>query len=566
MKNIIYRNISMLASIAALIGVASAYTLGERPSRGGDRVVVLTNEGVTPATWTAAFEPGSDVSLTSTVSADAVPYGDLPADRFPPNGWDDLQGFSTTGWTELNVTSSSAVGASNVIAPNTPTLDAAAKIEAIIQSTSGNRVIYLPAGSYYLHTKLDITQSNIVIRGDGKGATKVFIVAPSSLDAEIEFRGIGPGTESDITNLPQRGDQTVSVASPGSFAVGGFAHIYDPGKVPPISYPGVANISHFGQIVKITAINADTLTLDMKLGLNFNNNPKITPVAMIQRVGIDNLSVVRDRAAASNGVNNIEFKFANDVFANELESSYLEQGGIAASFSKRVVVVNSDVHDAYSLGGGGQAYGIRMVFNTTQCRITNNKLWNLRHHIILDRGANHCVVSFNSTEPGYETTSGDLNTHGFTTHNNLFEGNMGRNLKWDERSDPGLSQFQGIYNVAYRNRLTAQTGNAISVLGSNSTGNLSHYFPTAIGNLTATIVISQNVVDKFVGANRVNGTVVLGDMASGSSYPVSLYETAKPSFFGVKPWPIFGPSVADFGNANTIPAADRAGVNTPKPN
>lgn len=156
--------------------------------------------------------------------------------------------------------------------------------------------------------------------------------------------------------------------------------------------------------------------------------------------------------------------------------------------------------------------------------------------------------------------------HGFTPHNNLFEGNMGRDLEWDGRSEAAWNQYQGMFNTAYRNRLTAQLNNLLSILDADEFNNRSHYRPSLIGNLTNSLLIESGVIEPFAGANWINGTVVLGNMPSGSTYPASLYETEKPSFFGTKAWPVFGPAVTNYGNTNTIPAFDRAKVNTQRPN
>ncbi|MEM7613472.1 MAG: hypothetical protein AAF245_00405, partial [Pseudomonadota bacterium] len=501
-----------------------------------------------------------------TVSAaGAQSTGDIPADRIPPNGWEDLQAFDRSGWSVLDMTQSSDVGASNVIPPDTPTIDAAARIEAVVAATGGNRILFFPAGDYYLATDLEITESNVVIRGAGKGMTRLNIVADTSENAEIEFRGPGVGPEFDITNLPMRGDQTVDVSNPSAFSTGEFIHIYDAGKVPKIALSGLPNITHYGQIVQITGISGSTLSLDMKLGLNFDSDPKLAKHGMLSRVGIERVSVLRDRAASSSRTNNIDFTYVHQGYANDVESAYVEQGGISAFMSKHIVIVNSDIHDAYDYGVGGQAYGVRIFYNTTQCRITNNKIWNMRHHIMLDRGANHCVISFNSTEPGYFGTTGDLNLHGFTPHNNLFEHNMGRDLKWDERSDPNRGQFQSIWAFGYRNRLTAYSGNRIRLIDPDDAGNRAHLRPTVIGNDTGSVSVATGTQERVVGANRINGSVVLGDMPANGSYPTSLYEASKPSFLGSKPWPLFGPSVPDFGTGNTVPAFDRAKVNSPPP-
>lgn len=98
-------------------------------------------------------------ALTAPVHAQISDYKSLSAlrDRFPPDGFSNTQIFSTSGWTTLDVTNAAQVGAANVILPNTPATDAATKIETILASISGNRILSFPAGVYYFSTHLSIT-------------------------------------------------------------------------------------------------------------------------------------------------------------------------------------------------------------------------------------------------------------------------------------------------------------------------------------------------------------------------------------------------------------------------
>lgn len=496
-------------------------------------------------------------ALTAGPLSSQVNYLDLSglAARFPPSGWTNVQIFSTTGWQVLNVTSAAQVGSANVLTPNNSAIDAAAKIEAIIAATSGNRVLYFPPGTYYFSTPLQVTESNVFLQGDGPTATRFHIVAPATTNGEISFQGGGPGTEIDVTSLPSRGATSIPIASTSGLAVGDVIHVYDKSLGPANGF------YHYGQMGVVTSVGSGAVGISPALGLSMISDPKITEVAVLRNVGIRGIRVFRDRAAADASASNVEFNYVRNGVAREVEVSWLERAGVSAFFSMDVVMITSFAHDAYDYGGGGQAYGFLLTNNTTRSRITDNKAWNLRHHYILQRGANHSIVSYNSAESGFNGTTGDLNIHGFTVHNSLFEGNMGRDLKADGRSDVGLEQYQGLFNTFYRNNLNRIANGRVLIEAPVSSGNFQHQMPNVIGNASISLSVASTTNDPWVGANRVNGTVILGDAPSGWSYPASLYLTEKPAYFETRPWPIFGPGLTTggtFGTLNNLPAYDRA--------
>jgi hypothetical protein len=477
--------------------------------------------------------------------------------RFPPSGFPNTQIFSLTGWQTLNVTSAAAVGSANVITPNTPSVDAAQRIENIVAATSGNRILYFPTGTYYINTPLQIGESGVYLQGDGVNATQFTIATPAASNGEVAFVGPGLGAEVDVVGLPTRGSSSVTVASTSGLSVGDIVHVYDK------SIGLSVGFYHYGQMGEITGISGNTLTVSPALGLDFISDPKLKEVSVIRNVGIRGIHVFRDRAASDPAANNIEFSYVKNGVAREVESSWLERGGIVSYFSMDVVMISSFVHDAYDYGEGGQAYGFLFTNNATRSRATDNKAWNLRHHFIMQRGANHGVMSLNSAEPGFNGTNGDVQTHGFTVHNSLFEQNMGRDFEFDERSDLNSEQYQGLYNTFYRNNSTRYSGNDILLAAPFQSGNFPNQFPTVIGNATGFINQAGGINSPFIGANRIGSTVVLGDAPAGWSYPPSLYTTTKPTYFGTRPWPIFGPGLdaaqyGTFGINNNLPAYDRA--------
>lgn len=533
------------------------------------------------------------VSPSGTVMAAAlVPTGDVPTTYLPPAGWLDHQPFGSTGWQEIDVTNPAQVGAANVVVAGNVN-DTVQKIKAIANSSNAPRILKFPPGTYYLKDTLVLNNSYLVIKGAGKGQTIFKIAATADKNAEIAFVGGGYSTtEVDVTNVPVRGDDYLLAASTAGLAVGDFVRVYDKNRG-----TGIGG-QDWQQLARITSISGNRLNFERKFGISFNGtgsgstlagDPKFKKMNYITHVGFSSFSVTRDVLPAT-GAPNLRLAYTNKSYVGGVDVARLDGSGIKLQSSYDVSVRQSSVHDTVNpdttagYGGGGKAYGID-VGAVTGCAIVDNKLWNLRHHIILSIGTNHCVVAYNSTESGYFGESGDLSHHGFTPHNNLWEGNMGANLKWDGRSDlpptggPDRRESSGMYNVAYRNlaNRTVPTYNCVAggftVQQPNEPGNYGHYGLTVIGNVVPRLLFQRRAsgscywvaydgadIPKIVGANIVNGVLRNEPGTSlplNGSYPPSLYLTAKPGFLGAKPWPLFGPGVSGYGTSNTLPAADR---------
>lgn len=481
--------------------------------------------------------------------ASAQNYGDLPASRFPPAGWNDVTQFNHASWVELDITEAGDVG-SNAIPPNSSTTDAAAKIEAIVASLAQPAILYFPAGTYYLASDLEIAKSNVILKGDGQGLSVLRISAAPSANAEVRFSGTGLDDEITVlTPFPARGDDEVTVADASGIAVGDVVYIYDKGK------GFTFDTYHYGQLAKVAAKAGSTLTLDMPLGIDFFNDPNLREVHAIRNVAVESLTIERATHASDAATNNLEFSFADTVYVHDVEVAWLERGGISAIFSIDVSIKRNRVHDAFSYGDGGQAYGIHLTQLTTRCSVADNKVFNLRHHIIVNRGANHCAIAFNSTEGLYKGTTGDLNVHGFSPHNNLWESNYGSMLKWDGRSEPNTGESSGLYITGYRNMLE----DSVVVSTPAGPGNTPYEYPTLIGNIAQSAAIQTGFTDPFVGAQRIDGTISWGDADSGWTYPASLFRSTKPALLDGTPWPVFGPGAgSDFGSSNSLPATDRS--------
>ncbi|HEY0968397.1 MAG TPA: glycosyl hydrolase family 28-related protein [Opitutaceae bacterium] len=467
----------------------------------------------------------------------AVDYGSIPTSRIPANGWVFENWTNPGSWTTIDVTA-------NGLPANSSTTDASIKVVDILNANpGGNRELYFPAGTYYFKSDLNITRGNIQLVGDGPGATIFVIDAAASLNAEIRFSGANSGSAVAVSGSPAAGDQTITVASASTIAVGDFLQLYLEDGRREFSLPHYSE----SQIVQVTAKSGNSITLDMKLGSDFPaaKTPKVQEITMRSNIRVADLTIRRTVKPTDQAVSNLEFEKCYNVLVQNIEGDNSRRAHVSLRYSKKAHVVSSWFHDYFGPEAGGEGYGI-YIMNSTGCRATDNRLWNLRHHIILEVGANHNIVSYNSVEG--QDAYNELAFHATYARFNLIEGNSFVSSYADnsKNSFPDATDETGPLNMWFRNRATQNIGSI-----NTATVNLS-----IIGNLASSLSTSGS--GHYLGANRVAGTIQWGSLSSSSTIPTSLYRTVKPGFLGTGPWPVYGPGVdSTWGSSNALPAANR---------
>ena len=465
----------------------------------------------------------------------AFDYGSIPTSRIPPNGWAFENWTDPGGWTTINVTA-------NGLPANSTATDASVKVIDILNANpGGNRKLYFPAGTYYFKTDLNITRGNVQLVGDGPGETIFLINAAAGLNAELRFSGANSGSPIAVSGSPAAGDQSITLADASTVAVGDFLQLYLEGGR--LEF-GV----HYSesQIVQVTAKSGNNLTLDMKLGAAFPaaKTPKVQEITMRSNIRVADLTIRRSVKPDSQAVSNLEFEKCYNALVQNIEGDTSRRAHVSLRYSKKVHVVSSWIHDYFG-GGGGEGYGI-YIMNSTGCRATDNRLWDLRHHIILEVGANHNIISYNSAEG--QDDYNEVAFHATYARFNLIEGNSFVSGYADNSKNgfPDATDETGPLNMWFRNR-------AVQNIGSINSATVDQ---NIVGNLAGSLSTSGS--GHYVGANRVNGTVQWGSLSSSSTIPTSLYRTVKPGFLGSGPWPVYGLGVnSTWGSTNALPAENR---------
>jgi hypothetical protein len=472
-------------------------------------------------------------TICAGTAGTAVNIGDLPADRLPPAGWVDTQWVNPGGFVTVDVTTRG-------LPADNGSVDASAKIRDILSTASGRMVLYFPAGSYYFKTDLTITHDDVILRGAGLDRTKLVIDAPGATNAQIAFRGAFAGSPLAVSGSPAAGSTSITVPGSSSLAVGDFVQLYLNGGKKPYGYPSEQ------QIFRIVAKSGDTVGLDMKIGLPYPaaKAPTVQEIDMLKTAGVDQLRVERTNQPTLENVNNVVMDKVYNGYLHDIESVKSGRSHIDLSFCRDVVVERTFLHGAFVQNTGGYAYGVAANW-TTRARITDNKIWDIRHAVLLQLGTNHTVVSYNSSEAPYNGYN-DLALHANWAYMNLFEGNRLAEGYADNSKEgqAGMAET-GPENTWFRNYATGQMGSINSL---TTRQNL-------IGNKLSLIRLSGT--DHYHGANKEGDVVKWGSLSASSAIPASLYLTSKPAFLGSTPWPVFGPSVANWGVANQLPATAR---------
>ena len=454
--------------------------------------------------------------LTILIISTVAGLSAIPSHYQPPSGWENYEWNDPGNWKTIDVTDYG-------LEPNNPDIDASATIAKIIDGTEGRRSLYFPEGTYFLKTQCTISVGDIRIRGDGIGKT-VFKIT-SDTDGIIhgfEFKGTAEEKQyAPRKNQLLRGASQIETRDLTPYQTGDFILAYSPEKSP------VDKEFWRGQIFQITEKRNQVLQLDMKSGIDMPIREPLTlwRLFMIDNIALEDFSIERLHKNAREG-SNIVFEYCHNVLVTRVESAWACFSNIRARACRKVIVEHCKMHGAWDTSGGW-AYGVNFHRATTEARASFNEAWNLRHGINISAGANHCIMSYNTSKEPYVSYQDVGVHHGGYAHNILFEGNRGKEIVTDPS---GLNKNRSEYVVYFRNY-------AISMLGPQQELSENHIVVGNVVENPAGLYLAGNAT--FSGMNLVGGTLISGFLSEDKKLPHSLYLSERPQLLDA--WPRYGP-------------------------
>ncbi len=483
------------------------------------------------------FDAGADAPITTSI---------IPPDRRidwrpgVPGGLPDPS--SACPSSAPSVTDFGAVGDG--------TTDSAAAFQAALDAAAQASAVRVPAGTYLIRAGLTIDKG-VVLCGEGADQSHLVFDGDATAVSILKYdRGDFVAVSGGYTH----GSSEITVADGSSFVVGQYAELQQDNDWSVMDPEGTWQNESWvpegavGQMFKVEAINANTLSVDPPVTINYSAsfNPRIRRLGLVEGAGLQGLHLSRlgtyDQAT-------VLMKNAVGCWIRDCVGENTSIAHVTMESAIGCEVRDSYFHHAFSYGGNGHGYGVTLGLHVTGVLVENNIFVHLRHSMMVQVGATANVFGYNySREPfqddGTNWTPCDISLHGHYPSMNLFEGNTAQEVDVSDYWGPS-----GPGNTFFRNRVQSE---GIEVMDYSHGQNL-------VGNELSTglniIVVEPSVTSTLQHANYQDGAQQWDPAVAEHTLPASLYQPQKPAFFGSTPWPVSGGDLAPNGGA--IPAQQR---------
>jgi len=491
-------------------------------------------------------------------------------------------------------------------------------IQQAITACPTGQVVYIPPGTYRTSGSLNIGRFKTV-RGAGPSQTKIIDYGTSDIFNMVS--GSISWSATDISSGYTKDSTTLTLASSTLATVGCYlcidqlnkGGIVDMGDCNWCFRQNGAN-RNMSQIVKVTAVNGNTVTISPPLYYTFEAAyaPQAARIqsdlnSMVQYSGVEDLYVERRTTGTAS---TFMLNYAVNCWVKNVESYNAQGYHVRLQRSYGCVVRDSYFHhgnSGYSAATADHGYGLILMCQNSDNLIENNIFYYLRHSMVFSGGGSGNVLGYNYSYrmfddyyPNTDWLMGDLLTHGSHPYMNLFEGNV-----------VDLLFFDGVHgssshNTAFRNYATARslgeattvkyalrgacadfTNRYENVIGCvlTSPGVSGAYDPSNIsgwgtqtyvwllgykpqggyGTATPSDPLVASTLLRHGNYDYITKSTHWDPSITNQTLPASLYLPSKPGWWDSTPWPPIGPDVSGYTNA--IPAYKRfTGTSVSKPN
>lgn len=415
--------------------------------------------------------------------------------------------------------------------------DAAATFMKLANEAQQPTIFYFPPGEYTFASAVDINNDNVIIRGAGSDQTRFYLDGPDING--IRFLGWTYDSYPVTANVAP-GGKTLLLGNTDGLEVGDMIQVNQELE----TWDAEWGNRSWGQLVLITAIEGNNVMVDLplSLGLDVGRAPEVLKLRPLRNVGVEDIYIERKMYDESS---NIEFRTVYNGFVRDVESYNAVKFHVFVYRGRQIEISGNYIHDAQNYGTGGHGYGVNLENLSTHVLVTNNILKNLRHHILVQTGVNHSVISYNYNVDIKELV--DLSLHGHYSNHNLFEGNI---IWWG-----GFADFWGQVgpeNTLYRNQVQGKAENDQGIIVYDNSDSQNIIANDFLRN--STLEKDADVDDLYEEGNIIQGAAVWNTLSGAATLPPSLYLENPPDFWPADlPWPAYGPDVS--GSAlNKIPA------------
>jgi hypothetical protein len=472
--------------------------------------------------------------------------------------------------------------------------DDTSAIQLAINALKPNQMAYIPAGIYRVTNTLFISVADTGITGDGPSKT---IIKYSGESGGVDMIKVVPfqnyGNPVPITSACTQGLTAIALSSTSGVHVGDLlelselnpSYVTDTGVNGNCSWCGAVTGSRdnttrrntmrlLTQLDKVASIWGNTVNLERPLYITFesSNSPQAQDVPTTYGIGVQSLQLVRNCPGVTGG-NMIEFQYVSLSWISNVWTQVTSNSETNAHFylsnTYGCEIRECEAKEAAgALNGSGQGYGVYLVGVNSDTLVEDNVFSGCQDGLVIAGGGSGCVFGYNYCIGSVNTSwpwwlSADMNTHGPEPYMNLFEGNIGDQVGFDN------TWGGNAFNTAFRCWALAHGGEVPS--GGHAIGHelavdleANTFSPNIVGcvlgvpGVTSSSGISYGSevqASAFVNGNYSFATGETSWMSRAVALPGSLYYGSKPSWWTSLPFPPIGPDTTPFNGQ--IPAQVR---------
>ncbi|GJQ61308.1 MAG: hypothetical protein SCALA702_03610 [Melioribacteraceae bacterium] len=290
-------------------------------------------------------------------------------------------------------------------------------------------VLFFPRGEYKFKKPIQFG-SNILIKGEGAGKTKLIFELSGNKNSAVTFKGIPKRTVDYKGKITAGENFILKENSSQNLRKGDIVKIFQGKNEWGKSSSGNKKFEK-GQILRVQGAIGQKVIFDTKFRLSYDvkdengEQLKIMLIRPVKNSGLENLSITRLDKPSSGSHAIIHFDYVENCLVSGVESLKGANNHLFLRNAINCEVTGSYFSGAHSTGGGGNGYGVSIGNCSSHNLIENNIFEGLRHSIIFATSSNANVVYANASfnKPVTNLDEAAIVLHGHYPYMNLFESN-----------------------------------------------------------------------------------------------------------------------------------------------